>query len=315
MINYRYSGRQICVLVPTKDRPEFVEKLLKSLTDQVEPVGRIIIVASGKDIKSTVDKFSDKLPIEYHYTSETGQIRQRNIGIGKLDDRTPLVACIDDDIMLDPWATKEMVLFWNSAPIDTGGVGFNITNGPIERPSLLRQMVFLAHRQPGRVLLSGISTSISHLQDNILSQWLNGGTTVWRKDVLVNNRHKEINTKWAIAEDLIFSYPLGKVFPLYVCAMATVQHNHDNHSKNSKWHCFHGRTQTLWLYHFVKSNKELSKVLFYFTLLIRVFGKLISGVLLIRRDRISFSIGAITALGKIAKHAFGLSAKDDIRED
>ena len=82
-MNCRYSGQQICVLVPTKDRPEHVERLLKSLTDQVEPVGRIIIVSSGHDIESTADKFSDKLPIEYHHTSQAGQIKQRNIGISK----------------------------------------------------------------------------------------------------------------------------------------------------------------------------------------------------------------------------------------
>ena len=211
-MNNKYTGQEICVLVPTKDRPEHVARLLKSLVDQVEQVKYIIIVASGKDIKSTIDNFSDDLLIKYYHTSQTGQIRQRNIGISKLDDSTPLVACIDDDIVFDPCAIKEMVRFWNSAPINTGGVGFNIINVSISRPSKLKEILFLGHRKPGRVLLSGISTSISGLDDNIRSQWLTGGTSVWRKDVLVNNRHKEINTKWAITEDLIFSYPYRKSF-------------------------------------------------------------------------------------------------------
>jgi len=315
-MNCRYSGQQICVLVPTKNRPEQIKRLLKSLSDQVEYVKRIIIIASGHDIKNIIDKFTDKLSIEYYHTSEAGQIKQRNIGISKLDDRTPLVACMDDDIVLDPCAIKEMVRFWNSAPINTGGVGFNIINGRSSQPSILKQMLFWGHRKPGRVLRSGTSTSISHLHDNIRSQWLNGGTSVWRKDLLVNNKHKEINTKWAIAEDLIFSYPLGKVFPLYVCADATVSHNHYPYdTKDNKWHFSHGRTQTIWVYHFVNSNKELSKILFFFTVFIRVFAKAIYGLITRQHDLVNFSFGAITAVGEIAKHALGLSAKDDIREE
>jgi hypothetical protein len=154
------------------------------------------------------------------------------------------------------------------------------------------------------------------LHDNIRSQWLTGGTSVWRKDVLVNNRHKEINTKWAITEDLIFSYPLGKVFPLYVCASATVSHNHYPYdAEDNKWHFSYGRTQTIWLYYFVNSNKELLKVLFFFTLFIRVFSKYSYGLITRQWNLVNFSLGAISAVVEIAKFAFGLSVKDDIRED
>jgi glycosyltransferase involved in cell wall biosynthesis len=293
-----------------------MERLLTSLANQVEPVGRIVIVASGSDIKNTIDKFLDRLPIDYYFTEQTGQIRQRNIGIGKLDGRTSLVACIDDDIELDQSAIKEMVQFWNEAPINTGGVGFNIINGSSSRPSTLQQILFLGHREPGRVLRSGISTSISHLKESIPSRWLTGGTTVWRQDVLINNPHKEINTKWAIGEDLIFSYPIGKIYPLFVCASATVSHNHyPYNSKDTQWHFLYGKTQTLWLYCFVSVNRELSKTLFFFTLSIRIMAKLAYGLLAQKSDLIYFSRGAIVGVGIIVKHALGLSSKDDIREN
>jgi glycosyltransferase involved in cell wall biosynthesis len=314
----RYSGQQICILVPTKDRPEHVERLLKSLIEQVEQVRCIIIVASGYDIKSTIDKFSDKLSIQYYHTSQTGQIKQRNIGISKLNDHTPLVACIDDDITLDPFAIKEMVQFWNSAPKNTAGVGFNNISGTSSssQTTIFQQLLLLGHKKPGRVLRSGCSSLISNLHENIKSQWLNGGMTVWKKDILVNNKHKEINTKWAIGEDLIFSYPIGKVFPLYVCASATVSHNHYPYDKeDNKWHFSYGRTQTIWLYYFVNSNKELLKVLFFFTLFIRVFSKYSYGLITRQWNLVNFSLGAISAVVEIAKFEFGLSVKDDIRED
>jgi len=303
------------VLVPTKDRPDQIKSLLQSLADQEEQAGRIIIVASGQDINQTVNEFSGTLPIDYVHTLETGQIRQRNIGIRKLDARTPLVASIDDDIVFDPWAIKEIVRFWNHAPADTAGVGFNIVNGPSSRSSKLAKLLLLNHPEPGRVLISGVTTPISNLHHDIRSQWLNGGSTVWRQDILVNHPHKEINTKWAIGEDLIFSYPIGKEYPLFVCSRATVVHNHNPYSsEDPKWHFFHGRTQTLWVYNFVDSNKELSKTLFFTTLFFRLLAKSIYGLIAKRPYLVGFSLGGGAALLKIVRHEFSSAHRGDIRE-
>lgn len=312
----RYSGREICVLVPTKNRPDLVERLLISLSNQTEPVGRIVIVASGRDIKSTVDGFSDRLPIDYYLTEQPGQIRQRNIGISKVVDSTPLIACLDDDIELDPSAIKEVVRFWNQAPVSTGGVGLNIVTGKVPRFNLFQQLLFLGHRQPGRVLRSGISTSISHLEEDISSQWLSGGATVWRREVLVNHPHREIDTSWAIGEDLVFSYAVGKKYPLFVCAGARAAHNHPPAATTDRErHFLHGKTQTLWVYHFVSSNRELSKLLWFFTVSIRIAGKGLLGLITRREDRRHFARGAMAGIGAIARNALRGPARNDIREN
>lgn len=311
----KYSGREICVLVPTKDRPELVERLLLSLTNQVEAVGRIIIVATGTDIWSTVQRFSDRLPIDYRFTDQPGQIRQRNIGISMLDERTTLIACLDDDTELDAMAIREMVKFWNQALPNTGGVGFNIVTGGASSSSLLQTLLFLGHRKPGRVLRSGISTSVSHLQQSIASQWLSGGAAVWRRDVLVNHPHKEIDTPWAIGEDLLFSYGVGKTYPLFVCAEAKLLHNHPARATTDKeWHYLHGKTQTLWVYHLVSSNRELSRSLWFFTVSLRITGKVLVGLATGRSDLLHFARGAMAAIGVIARGATRQSAGNDVRE-
>ncbi len=310
-----YSGQHICVLVPTKGRPEHVERLLYSMVRQTEPVGRIIIIASGIDIKKVIDNFIGELSIDYHFTDQTGQIRQRNLGIDLLDDRTSLVACIDDDIELDKDAISEMVKFWNLAPKNTAGVGFNIVNESSNKASILQQMLCLGHKEPGRVLRSGISTSISHLDENITSQWLNGGATVWRQNILIDNPHKEINTKWAIGEDLIFSYPIGKIYPLFVCAHAKVTHYHNPCGyRDNQWHYMHGKTQTLWVYYFVNNNHELSKTLFIIGTLMRAIGKLGYGLIMQKIHLLHFSRGTMAGVGIMFKHMLGLLKKGDIRE-
>jgi len=92
-----YTTKDLAVIIPTKDRPVEVKRHLQSIVKQKCKLGRIVVVASGEDIKDIVESFKDSLPVEY-YRSEPGQIRQRNLGILKLDERTKLVASMDDDV-------------------------------------------------------------------------------------------------------------------------------------------------------------------------------------------------------------------------
>ena len=73
-----------------------------------------------------------------------------------------------------------------------------------------RGFLGFSSEKPGQVLKSGFNTSINNVTENIEVQWLNGGSGVWRQNILLNNTSQEINTRWAAYEDLIFSYPLGK---------------------------------------------------------------------------------------------------------
>ena len=113
-----YYSKDLAVIISTKDRPVEVKRHLQSLVKQKCKLGRVIVVASGQDIKEIVVCFKDSLPVEY-YRSEPGQIRQRNVGISKLDERTKLVASMDDDVTYHDDAIEEMIRFWNSISSDT----------------------------------------------------------------------------------------------------------------------------------------------------------------------------------------------------
>ena len=217
----KYNTTDLAIVIPTKDRPVLVKRHLQSLVDQNCELGRVIVVASGKDIRDIVLGFKDSLPIEY-YRSEPGQIKQRNMGISKLDARTMLVAAMDDDVTYHEDAIVEMIHFWNSVEPDTAGVGFNIINLPELKHNWVRSFLGFNSAKPGQVLKSGFNTSINNLAENVQAQWLNGGSGVWKQDILLNNPREGINTRWAVCEDLIFSYPLGKQYPLYVCSDAKV---------------------------------------------------------------------------------------------
>ena len=293
-----YKGSNICVITPTKDRPEKVKHLLGTLANQTEKVGRVIVVGSGLDISKIVLSFSRRLPVEYYHSSQSGQIIQRNLGITKLNAQTKLVATIDDDILLAPDAVERVINFWNHAPKNTAGVGFNITNFPRHRPSRLRRLFFASEKRPGRVLSSGFVTQITNVKEDIQTEWLNGGATTWKQDLIINNRHMtEIRAAWSPCEDLLFSYPVSKKHALFVCASAKVLHD-DIPAANLRFrqHFYRGKTLSIWLIYFVNENPGLSTYRCALAITILSAGGFMYDLCLGRFRRTGFHFGRIAGL-------------------
>lgn len=288
-----YQPSDVAFIIPTKDRPRKIKNLLVSIAEQSVMCGRLIVVDGGKSVKDIVMSFLDRLPVEYYECYPPGQIKQRNMAISLLDNRTPLVGFLDDDIVLEDGALSVVINFWNECEINTAGVSFNIFNQPKHRTSWIKVLLNLSAFEQGRVLRSGMTTPNSPVDGDIKSQWLCGGATIWRKAILYEFKHNEISSRWAIGEDLIFSYPIGKKYPLHVCAKAKVRHEHEMDYVPNKRHRFHGCVQTLWLIYFVESNGDLSRSLFLWTLLLRITGKLLIGILTFRVAHLEFAFGQI----------------------
>ena len=311
--NLKYSTTDLAVIIPTKDRPVELKRHLQSLVNQQCKFGRIIIIATGKDIKQVVMDFKNRLPVE-HYTSKPGQIRQRNLGISKLDEKTKLVAAMDDDVIYHENAIVEMIHFWNRVENDTAGVGFNIINIPKMEHNWLRGLLGFSSKKYGQVLKSGFNTSISNISKNIQVKWLNGGSSVWRQNILQEYTMKEINTSWAVCEDLIFSYPLGKKFPLYVCSDSKVEIDEEIINQPTKaFYFYRGKAQYLWGLYFVMKNEDLSVSCFIVNKLLYCFAQLIKGTLYLDKTRIFIMVGIVKSFCISFKVLFGFQTVDEFK--
>jgi len=315
----KYTSKDLAVIIPTKDRPKQMRKHLQSLLDQQCELGRIIVVASGKNIEDIVLGFNDQLHVEY-YSSEPGQIRQRNMGISKLDERTKLVACMDDDVTYNEDAVNEIIRFWNSVEPDTAGVGFKIINMSAIKHNWFRGFLGFSSAKPGQVLKSGLCTPIHNAEKNIRVQWLNGGSTVWRQDILMANSLQEINTSRACNEDLIFSYPLGKKYPLYVCSDAKVEIeemlyiNEQLINKNTKeLYIYSGRERCLWNLYFVMINEDLSVNKFILRQLIYCMAQMFKGAIYFDKKRYFTTFGFIKGLFMSSRTLLGLQTVDEFK--
>ena len=296
-----YAARDIALLIPTKDRPQQLTNLLESLVIQSVSLGRILIVDGGESVERQVTAFADRLPVEYIACHPPGQIRQQKMGLARLDERTPLIGLFDDDIVFAaPDALAVMVAFWNQAPAETAGVACNILNEPPHNPSWLRRLFMVDGREPGKILKSGRNTRVGSVQVDTQTEWLPGGATFWRADILRAFPKKEIYAKRAMCEDLLFSYPIGKRYPLYVCRGSRVRHEHVFDHVAKRPHRYYGQVDVLWRMYFVSLHKELSMgwlVLMYSAM---VAGDFISGMG--RRDFACFQSG----LGKMTGLFLGL---------
>jgi glycosyltransferase involved in cell wall biosynthesis len=216
-----YTSQDLVIVVPTKDRPREVRALLTSFSTQSERPGGLVLVDGGSSIEAIAKEFSDRLNIQYLTCHPPGQITQRLKGISAVSERVKLVGFFDDDIVLDEDAVEQMIEFWNRAPDETAGVAFNLTNFTPHRYSRLKA-IFGMSGPPGAVLKSAYNVSVVSLSTNGRTSWLPGGCTVWKQTIVREFPQSELKMKWAAGEDVRFSYPIGKRYPLFVCADARV---------------------------------------------------------------------------------------------
>jgi glycosyltransferase involved in cell wall biosynthesis len=272
----RYRPGHLTIVVPTYKRPFKLGNLLESVALQRERIGRMIVVDGHTDAEDVVNRYRDRIEILYLRCDPPGQIRQRNLGLAQLTDRDVLVGLLDDDIVLEPASIDAMIEMWNSSPSETAGICFNLVNESSFAPSAIGRLLGTSGTAPGQVLRSGQTTSIGHVDRNYRVHWLPGGATVWKREVLMQRQHPvQGSARWAIGEDLLFSYPIGKTRPLFAAVNARARHEHEADYGRADQSWYHGRTQTVWMYHFAATNPDLSPAMFVMSTVARMAGKFV----------------------------------------
>lgn len=269
----RLSADEIAVITPTKGRHPQLRMLLQTLSAQTMRPGKVLIADGGGDAEAVVAEFAGQLDAAWFDCPVAGQIPQRNFALAQLPQNIRAVIYFDDDIQLHPDAIARIVEFWNAQPMAPGGVAFNLGNLPAQPDSPMRRIFGMGTRPPGRILRSGYNTPIVDLEQDLMdSQWLFGGATLWRRDVLERYRLPDLPSDWATCEDIIFSYPVSKVEALHVCAAARADHVDEPRVLDRAAGRRRGRAAVLWRAWFVSRNADLSKTAFLWMNLGMVLG-------------------------------------------
>lgn len=267
------------MITPTKGRHAQLSMLLQTLAAQTVPLGQVLIADGGGDAHDVVAVYQDRLPVTWLKCPQPGQIPQRNYALSRLAPDIRVVIYFDDDIQLAPNALETLLAFWNAQPTSPAGVSFNITNMPKQPDNAVRHLFCMQTEPRGKVLPSGYNTPVIGVSSNLRSEWLIGGATAWRRDILTGQTNQPIASRWAITEDLMYSYRIFKSGEqLFVCADARVEHIDHTPIETFRAGLFRGYNATMWRYLFVVRNPELSKPLFFWMMIGHILARTASGL-------------------------------------
>jgi len=223
-MSVRFTHR-LAIVVPTKDRRRDLGLMLASLHKQtVRPAQVVVVDGSEQEVRDVVESFPD-LAVEYVRVFPPSLSRQRNAGMAQLRPDITVAGYMDDDAVLEPEAVERMLAFWETAPPDTGGASFNVVNSPVPRWGKLRRLLGIGNGRPGAVLPSGIATAPGYVAADIETDWLTGGGTIWRREIIDQYPYDEWFIGMGYLEDLDYSYNIRQRYRLMVVAGAKIDHN------------------------------------------------------------------------------------------
>lgn len=217
-------SHRLALIVPTKDRPEDLCRLLTSIAAQTRLPDQLVVVdGSEPPVKDVCDAFLG-LPLDYMRVVPPSLAKQRNAGMARLRPEITHAGYLDDDIILERDAVESMMRAWDRAGAEVGGIGFNITNQPRPPAMWLRRLFLIEHRQPGRMLASGCAASHYVCERDHEADWLSGGAATWRREVVEAFHYDEWFVGTGLLEDVDYSFNVRGRYRLLVASAARLAH-------------------------------------------------------------------------------------------
>jgi GT2 family glycosyltransferase len=258
------SHPDFSILIATKDRPENMRKILRSVEQSTIKPTSLIVISSGHPIHDVISEFETLLNIDYVHSEVTGQVNQKKMGISRLSKEIPWVVFLDDDLLVAS-NTLETAFDALSKYSNTGdrilGIGLGLSaTSRMNRSSRFQNFVGRALRlsstTPGKVIRSGQGVSYLESRSPIFTEWLNGAS-IWKRESALDYVNLVPSSRYAACEDLVFSFQQSKKGKLlFVPGAKIFFQDAEPNDYNRSQAIISG---TAWRYFFVKTNPELSQ--------------------------------------------------------
>ena len=129
------------IIIATMERPGRLRDTLESVAGQTRRPVSVVVVDASEDEESRLvcEGFAGRLEIHYRKARERSAARQRNQGCEDVD--APLLAFIDDDVVLEPHVFGQLVAVFERRP-DTGAVAARMRGFGHPRPRGLLRLYY-----------------------------------------------------------------------------------------------------------------------------------------------------------------------------
>jgi len=302
-INHKHK---LAFIVPTKDRRDDLRRLFASLEGESDLISQIVLVDGGDDMVEDLAREYGSLPIDYIRCYPPGFTKQKNTGAKALKVEMTLVGYLDDDLELGPGAVQELMRFWGEAAPDVGGTAMNITNAVVDKPNFFTKLFGTNSEHQGIVLKSGVNVVVDPVVADTEVEWLCGGATVWRREIIEKYEHDEWFAGYGHMDDMDFSLAVGGDYKMFVLRDAKCAH-YDKPIVGRKNYVF-GIYDTVNRHYLVKKYPQRFSIsAYYWATTGKFFGRLTRAV--IKRDRDSWlrAKGNFIGLVKVMTGQVGLS--------
>src|SRR5690606_30479522 len=109
------------LIIPVYNRPDDMQVVLEGLAAQTYQPFEVIVVESGSEIKSdaVVERFKDRLNIQYFFKANEGQGISRNYGMQRA--RGDYLIILDSDIIIPPDYLENVYQYLSHDALDAFG--------------------------------------------------------------------------------------------------------------------------------------------------------------------------------------------------
>ena len=258
------------LIIPTKDRIDYLDRLFKSIKNVSIKFSEILIIDSSnhKMHESIKSKFSNLKNIKVYKCKPSISI-QRNMGIENMNKNIKHVMFCDDDVIFEDNAFQNMNIFINENPKYLG-YGFNLINK--ESKEFLQNFKknrFLStngfyNSEPGIVCENGWHTKNSNMKNNQITMWLSTQACIFKANEIKDIKFEIDLGRYSYLEDLFFSYEINKKGKMIVVSEA--RYNHPDFIERKSFEF--GIQEVVNRYKFVKKN-NLNTKKFYITVIFK----------------------------------------------
>tara|TARA_Y100001970_G_C14075592_1_gene771834 strand:+ start:116 stop:1012 length:897 start_codon:yes stop_codon:yes gene_type:complete len=269
------------LIIPTKERIDYLKRFFSSLGDLVYSFDEILIIDSSSDIthKKIINNFLNYNNIKV-IKCEPSTSLQRNVGIKSYKKTNKFLMFCDDDIIFEKGSILSMNNFIISNPNNVG-YGFNLIENEkkdffekIKKNNFFQKNGYYS-QDPGIVCENGWHSKICNIQKDTNTMWLSTQACIYKADIIKNKLFDIKLGKYSYLEDLFISHELSKKGKLIICAESRYKHPDFIERKDFNF----GVQEVVNRYKFVKKFKlNISK--FYITIFLKsslTFFKIIIG--------------------------------------
>jgi len=288
---------RISIIIPTKDRPYKIKRLLNQLYNNKFFFNEILVVdSSNVDNKKKLIFIIKQAELNIKLINSIASISvQRNKGLKNMKKSNKFFMFLDDDIVFKKNSFVEMRKFIKKNEKLYIGYGFNLISkidyGFLEsiKRNKIMEKLGIYNANIGKIVRSGWQTKINNVKKNQEVEWLS------TQAVIYANNKKKINFDnffkgYSYLEDLDYSYRMSNFGKLIVVKKAMYYHNNNIERKSFNF----GQKEFVNRYHFIKKNKIYTRYFF--------LGAVVKIFLNLSKLQLLKVLGNISALTKILKN-------------